>query len=100
MSLADHRPHRFYRACGHSHKRNEFGTVAVPDLGQVCAVGLVYTVCAACCVVEGTRSAVCLNTHAGTCIPCPRRFAAERSLREAGKLVPVEYRPELYGVAR
>ncbi len=96
--LAEHRAFHFYQPCGHRHRPDEFATRDVPGIGPTCAVGRVYTVCAVCCVEDGSLSAVCVRDHVvGSCHPCPRRCAAERALQAAGKLVPVEHIDDAFG---
>lgn len=101
MSLAEHRAFHFYRDCGHRHKSGEFATREVPGLGQMCAAGRVYTLCAACCVESGAQSPACVSEHHdGGCHPCPRRSALEKALQAAGKVVPLEELPDEVGIWR
>ena len=70
--LALHQPWRIYQPCGHDHDTEGASVVYVDDVGLVCADGLAYTICTACCANGAGQTEQCADDHhRGACWPCP-----------------------------
>lgn len=63
--LDEHKPIGIYDECGHSHHPEEPGVKEIDDVGLVCAEGLTYEVCAACCewTPLGGQTEHCASEH-------------------------------------
>ncbi|HEY9475592.1 MAG TPA: hypothetical protein VIS06_17305 [Mycobacteriales bacterium] len=67
-----HQPWRIYQPCGHDHDTESASVVYVDDVGLVCADGLAYTICTACCANGAGQTERCADDHhRGACWPCP-----------------------------
>lgn len=66
-----HSPHGIYTECDHDHRDEDApGVIEIPEIGLTCEEGLMYRVCASCCVEpgwsEGFQLEHCANRHTHT----------------------------------
>lgn len=82
-----HSPIRIYEECGHSHQVGEQGAKDVREVGVVCEVGYLYTICRECCTHgSGDQTEACVSeAHYSpiACFPCPTVQALARELHIA-----------------